>query len=42
MGRMAESWEMVGMAVFMASDESSYMTGSVINIDGGWIAYGYL
>ena len=42
MGRIAESDEMVGMAVFMASDESSYMTGSVVNIDGGWVAYGYL
>lgn len=42
MGRIAESEEMVGLAVFMASDESSYMTGSIVNIDGGWVAYGYL
>lgn len=42
LGRMGEPEEMVGLAVYLASDESSFMTGSVINIDGGWAAYGYL
>jgi NAD(P)-dependent dehydrogenase (short-subunit alcohol dehydrogenase family) len=30
------------LAVYMASEESAYMTGSIVNIDGGWLAYGYL
>jgi len=30
------------MAVYMASDESSFMTGSVVSIDGGWESYGYI
>ncbi len=42
MGRIGEAQEMVGIAVYMASDESSFMTGSVVNVDGGWAAYGYL
>ena len=42
MGKIGESEDMVGIAVYMASDESSFMTGSVVNVDGGWVAYGYL
>jgi NAD(P)-dependent dehydrogenase (short-subunit alcohol dehydrogenase family) len=30
------------MAVFMAGDEATYMTGSVVYIDGGWTAYGFV
>jgi len=41
-GRMGEVEDLVGLAVYMASDESSFMTGSVVSIDGGWTAYGYL
>lgn len=41
-GRIGEVEDMIGLAVYLASDESSFMTGSVINIDGGWVAYGYL
>jgi 3-oxoacyl-[acyl-carrier protein] reductase len=41
-GRIGEVPELLGLAVYLASDESAYMTGSVINIDGGWEAYGYL
>lgn len=37
MGRMAVPAEFAGMAVTLASDESSYMTGQTINIDGGTI-----
>jgi NAD(P)-dependent dehydrogenase (short-subunit alcohol dehydrogenase family) len=42
MGKIGEVEDMVGIALYMASDESSFMTGSVVNVDGGWVAYGYL
>ena len=36
MGRMAESSEVADLALFLASDESSFITGSSIMIDGGY------
>lgn len=42
LGRIGEVQDLLGLAVYLASDESSYMTGSIINIDGGWEAYGYI
>lgn len=41
-GRMGEVEDLLGLSVYMASDESSFMTGAVVSIDGGWTAYGYL
>jgi 3-oxoacyl-[acyl-carrier protein] reductase len=41
-GRIGEVEDISALAVYIASDESSYMTGSIVNIDGGWLAYGYL
>jgi NAD(P)-dependent dehydrogenase (short-subunit alcohol dehydrogenase family) len=42
LGRMAEARDVEGMAVFLASDEAAYVTGSIMTVDGGWTAYGFL
>ena len=35
LGRWAEPEELAGIAVFLASDESGYVTGQTIQVDGG-------
>jgi NAD(P)-dependent dehydrogenase (short-subunit alcohol dehydrogenase family) len=40
MNRTAVAEEMVGPAVFLASQESSYMTGQLFYVDGGWSVQG--
>ena len=41
MGRMGEPDEIASVAVFLASDESSYLTGQTIYPDGGRLALNY-
>lgn len=37
--RRGRANDLVGAFVFLASDESSFMTGQVVNVDGGWVHY---
>jgi 2-dehydro-3-deoxy-D-gluconate 5-dehydrogenase len=37
-GRFAEADEIAGAAVYLASSAASYVTGSVLTVDGGWLA----
>jgi NAD(P)-dependent dehydrogenase (short-subunit alcohol dehydrogenase family) len=35
MARLGRSEELANAIVFMASDEASYITGHILNVDGG-------
>jgi NAD(P)-dependent dehydrogenase (short-subunit alcohol dehydrogenase family) len=38
MGRLGRPEEIACLALYLASDASAFMTGSIITIDGGWTA----
>ncbi len=42
MGRLADPSEIAKAAVFLASDDASYITGETLLVDGGWVANGFL
>ena len=37
-GRIGDPYDMTGPALFLASDDSSYVTGDIIKVDGGMLA----
>ena len=38
LGRLGKPADIVGAAVYLASDAASYVTGHILDIDGGWLA----
>jgi NAD(P)-dependent dehydrogenase (short-subunit alcohol dehydrogenase family) len=40
LGRVGEPADMIGPAVFLASEESAYVTAQLLYVDGGWSAMG--
>lgn len=42
MKRMGELREVTDAVLFLASDDSAFITGETLCVDGGWVAYGYL
>jgi NAD(P)-dependent dehydrogenase (short-subunit alcohol dehydrogenase family) len=39
MGRLGNEGELLGAIIFLASPSASYVTGTVLHVDGGWRAW---
>jgi NAD(P)-dependent dehydrogenase (short-subunit alcohol dehydrogenase family) len=37
--RYGEASEIAKVATFLVSDQSSYINGAILTVDGGWTAY---
>ena len=37
LGRIGTPYDVAGAALFLASDDAAYVTGTIIFVDGGWI-----
>lgn len=42
LGRIGKPDEIARTALFLVSDDASYITGAALPVDGGWLSYGYL
>jgi NAD(P)-dependent dehydrogenase (short-subunit alcohol dehydrogenase family) len=40
MGRLARPEEIAEAIAFLASTRASFVTGTTLNVDGGWLAFG--
>jgi NAD(P)-dependent dehydrogenase (short-subunit alcohol dehydrogenase family) len=40
MGRFGKTEELVGAAIYLASDASAFVTGEILVVDGGFLASG--
>jgi NAD(P)-dependent dehydrogenase (short-subunit alcohol dehydrogenase family) len=40
MGRFGKTEELVGAAIYLASDAASFVTGEILTVDGGFLASG--
>ena len=39
MGRLGSEGELMGAVIYLASPAASYVTGTVLHVDGGWLAW---
>jgi NAD(P)-dependent dehydrogenase (short-subunit alcohol dehydrogenase family) len=37
LGRIAQPWEIAGVVAFLASEDSRYLTGQALEVDGGMV-----